>query len=227
MSIIYKGVEVGVTLDVGGGGGSGILLMSAADWAALSMAQKRTYGLVAVQSSDTGYDRGELYYGGDATGDIPAIPAMTSNTTPSGVVSYSSQFGASYAGYMAFNGTQGNLSMITNCWLAASSDNAPYLAYEFASPKNLYSLWLELMNNSTTYTVTAYIEGKTSGGTWENCLESGASVSLEFPRSLVKTYTINLNGRNYTAIRIRGVESWYKGAGATACGISRMQAYSD
>ena len=225
MSIIYKGVEVGVTL--GGGGAGGIPLMSAADWAALSIAQKRNYGLVAVQSSDTGYDRGELYYGGDASADNPAIPAMTSNTTPSGVVSYSSQFGANYAGYMAFNGTQGNISMITNCWLAASSDTAPYLAYEFANPKNLYSLWLELMNNSTAYTVTAYIEGKTSGGTWENCLESGASVSLEFPRSTIKTYTIALNERNYTAIRIRGVESWYKGAGLTACGISRMQAYSD
>ena len=65
MSIIYKGVEVGVTL--GGGGGSGIPLLSRADWNALSTAQKQAYGLVAVQDANSGYDRGELYNGADFT----------------------------------------------------------------------------------------------------------------------------------------------------------------
>ena len=214
-----------ILLGAGGGGGTGIPMLTRAEWNQLTAAEKKAYEYVAVQDTSTGYDRGELYFGEDYLPDTPLIPAMTSNTTPSGVVSYSSQFGANYAGYMAFNGSQGNISTITNCWLAAANDNAPYLAYEFASPNNLYSLWLELMNNSTQITVTAYIEGLTSGGTWENCLESGASVSLVFPRSTIQTYTINLNGNGYEALRIRGDESWYKGAGLSACGFSRVQVY--
>lgn len=52
----------------GGGGGSGggdVTLMTRAQWDSLSTAAKRTYGLVAVQYANSGYDRGELVYGAD------------------------------------------------------------------------------------------------------------------------------------------------------------------
>ena len=48
-----------------GGGGGDVPLLTRAAWGALSTAQKRAYGLVAVQDANSGYDRGKLYYGAD------------------------------------------------------------------------------------------------------------------------------------------------------------------
>lgn len=59
---------------IGGGGGSGIPLISRTDWEALSTAQKQAYGLVAVQDSTTGYDRGELYNGAYLAQIIDYLP---------------------------------------------------------------------------------------------------------------------------------------------------------
>ena len=212
---------------LGGGGGEKIPLLARAEWNLLSMAQKRTYGYVAVRDADSGYDRGELYFGEDAQAEIPLIPAMTGYTTPGGEASASSYFMSGFEAWKAFNGTQGSISTLSGCWLAGSSDAAPCLTYAFAVPSALYSLWLELMNNSTAYAVTAYIEGLASGGTWEKCLAEGSSVTLSFPYRVAQTYTFDLNGSSYAAIRIRGAETWYKGAGATACGFSRVQVYTD
>ena len=92
MSIIYKGVEVGVTL--GGGGGSGIPLLSRADWNALSTAQKQAYGLVAVQDANSGYDRGELYNGAEYVDTIAYLP----NSDPANI--------SCFARYEAFDPTQ-------------------------------------------------------------------------------------------------------------------------
>ena len=48
-----------------GGGGSKVPLLSKASWDALTAAQKRAYGLVAIQVSNSGFDRGKLYSGAD------------------------------------------------------------------------------------------------------------------------------------------------------------------
>ena len=49
----------------GGGGESGIPLLTRAEWNALTTAQKQAYNLVAVKDASSGFDRGELYYGAD------------------------------------------------------------------------------------------------------------------------------------------------------------------
>lgn len=59
-----------VTVNVSGGGGGDVPLLTQAQWVALSGQQKRAYGLVAIQDANSGFDRGELVYGADYIGDI-------------------------------------------------------------------------------------------------------------------------------------------------------------
>lgn len=51
-----------VTVNVPSGG---VALLTRAEWNALTTAQKQAYGLVAIEDTTTGFDRGELVYGGD------------------------------------------------------------------------------------------------------------------------------------------------------------------
>jgi hypothetical protein len=72
---IKKDVEIfGVTGSYEGSGGGGVTLMSKSDWDALTLAQKQTYGLVAVQDSLTGYKRGLLVNGADASMNVYYLP---------------------------------------------------------------------------------------------------------------------------------------------------------
>lgn len=157
---------------------------------------------------------------------IPIIPKMTSNTTPEGTAAASSSLGAAFAAWKAFDQVQASLSTMQGGWLATSSDVSPTLSYEFSLPKQLNSLYIETANNGATLTVIAFIEGFING-TWENILYSGESVNLTFTQGSYAEYNIILNGNTYSAIRIRGNETWYKGVNLTACTISRMQAYYD
>lgn len=52
-----------VTVDVQSGGG--VPLLTRAQWNALSTAQKKAYGLLAIQDANSGFDRGKLVYGAD------------------------------------------------------------------------------------------------------------------------------------------------------------------
>ena len=49
----------------GGGGGTGIPMITRAEWNQLTTAQKQAYNYVAIQDQSTGLNRGALYYGGD------------------------------------------------------------------------------------------------------------------------------------------------------------------
>ena len=53
-----------VTVNVSGGGGD-VTVLTTAQWDALTTAQKKTYGLVAIKERDTGYERGVLVNGAD------------------------------------------------------------------------------------------------------------------------------------------------------------------
>ena len=52
-----------VMLGGSGGGGGDVPMLTQAQWDALSEAQKQTYGYVAIQKTDSGYQRGSLVYG--------------------------------------------------------------------------------------------------------------------------------------------------------------------
>lgn len=154
------------------------------------------------------------------------IPLMTSNTAPKGVASCSSYYNSNtnYDAFRAFNYISCNADC-TLSWLPTAADSAPYLQYTWDTTKTLSKIYIETYNNSTAATRTAYIEGSVDGTTWENCLASGASVSLDFPYKDWGVYFFDLNQEDYLAIRIRGTEPWYMGANQTACCISEVQVY--
>lgn len=68
MSIFGNPVMIGGS--GGGGGGGDVPLLTRAAWNELTTAQKQSYGLVAVQDANSGFDRGELVYG---AGFVPFI----------------------------------------------------------------------------------------------------------------------------------------------------------
>ena len=85
ISITENG-EVDVTnyatanVNVSGGGGD-VTLLTSAQWAALTPAQKRAYGLVAIQTASSGYNRGKLVYGADYVGDLIQNGTATSSAS--------------------------------------------------------------------------------------------------------------------------------------------------
>lgn len=171
--------------------------------------------------------------GGDISTDFNLsdnlIPKMTGNTAPSGEASASSQINGSFAPYMAFNRSEAASSM-QGGWLAASNDQAPWLMYSWGTAQKIDIIEIHTANNSTTYTLTLYIEGLTAGGAWENILASGNTVDVTFVNGTsgnsVGKVAIPVNGGSYAAFRIRGTETFYKGVSATACTFSSVYAYS-
>ena len=133
------------------------------------------------------------------------IPKMTSNTTPSGVASASTEVDRNHKAYMAFDG-------YVSYWLPLASDEAPYLKYEWESGTNVTFTKLEIgiYNDGTTeVSRTVTIEGLTDEDVWENCLQSGSYTTLSFPIKIQKPHFIDLNGHSYKAIRMTGNEAWY------------------
>lgn len=60
----YDGLS-SVVVDVSGGGGGDVPLISRSAWRALTTAEKQEYGLVAIQDDIIGYKRGVLVHGAD------------------------------------------------------------------------------------------------------------------------------------------------------------------
>ena len=60
-----------------------------------------------------------------------AVPIMTSNSTPSGIVTYGGAIFTSYGGYTAFNGN------VSNVCYAGNTVIGDFIAYEFTSPKKI------------------------------------------------------------------------------------------
>lgn len=78
-----------VTVNVSGGGGD-IPLMTDLEWYNLSIAQKQTYGYVAIQTENRGYVRGKLVYGAEYVGDI--VQSGTASGTQNIVATTSGRF---------------------------------------------------------------------------------------------------------------------------------------
>ena len=75
-----------------GGGGGDIPLLTQAQWSALTTAEKQSYGLVAIQQSNSGFNRGKLVYGAD----YEPVGVYLPNSDPDKVIceAYASAFDA-------------------------------------------------------------------------------------------------------------------------------------
>ena len=160
--------------------------------------------------------------GGASTSYTDQIPIMTNNLQPSGQASASSIAGANYDAYKAFNDSQSDIQTLENGWLAATTDNTPWLMYKFESAVQFDKLTIITANNSTAQTKTFYIEGSNDGTSFTNVLKTGSTYDLYFADGDYTNYYILLNGSSYQYLRIR-TTSALNVTNQYACGISKMQ----
>lgn len=118
-----------------------------------------------------------------------AVPTMTSNTTPSGKVTFSSIFDSNYDGWKAFNKNE------SDSWNTLAGDNTnTWIQYEFplANVVSSYSL-LPLSTTSANLNQmpnTWRFEGSNDGSNWD-VLDSKSGVV--WTSKNYKTYPINNN----------------------------------
>lgn len=149
------------------------------------------------------------------------IPKMTSATTPSGTVSASSNAGANFLPYFAFDGQNGIYQQLYYTWLPQSGETTSWIMYEFDNNKIFNQLRIRCLGSSATRTVNFTVEGRV-GNTFENCLKTGTTIACEFPNSSYHNYTFDLNNKQYDAIRLTS-DSQMFASGSYACGIDVVQ----
>lgn len=87
MSIYGNPVMLGGS---GGGGGGDVQLLTREQWNSYTVAQKRSYGLIAIQDAYSGYQRGRLVYGEEYNPVTPAemVPTHSWNASDNQTHSY-------------------------------------------------------------------------------------------------------------------------------------------
>ena len=132
-------------------GGGGVPTISRDDWDNLTAQQKKSYGLVGIVDSDTGYLRGELVNGADY---IPiGIYIPYSNSGKVVCEAYKDYFDQDSDVWGA-----GNSPLVLNNKLATIVDDSVYLE---AKAK---STWASVDLGSTSTPFTAYIVAKADSG---------------------------------------------------------------
>ena len=144
------------------------------------------------------------------------VPTMTSNTTPSGVASYTGNlYASSYDAYKAFDGSEDRLSL----WIASNNGT---LMYEFASTMVLKAVRI-VPNKYTTFVgkaTTMYIDGY-DGNDWVNLLEQSLSASDIAQES---TFSI-VNTTDYSKFRLRYDNGSVTYNGTNYCSCTALQLY--
>lgn len=87
------------------------------------------------------------------------IPTMTSNTSPSGIASASSNYGVNYDAWRAFDKT-------STMWGSSNNTFPQWIAYEFNIPKAVSQYTIKADNWSTTPPYNWTFEGSNDGTTW-------------------------------------------------------------
>lgn len=150
-----------------------------------------------------------------------SIPKMTSNTAPSGTVTYSTQYTTGGNGaYKAFDDNDD-----ANGWLTTNVKSG-WLAYEFTSSKRIVGYGL-LCENYVTYgsderaPKTWTFEGY-NGSTWD-VLDTQTNIS-GWVNGTLKEFTFS-NANSYTKYRINVTDNQF-GSGYLAIGELQMYEYS-
>lgn len=149
----------------GGGGGGTVPLLSISDWLSLTPQEKHKYGLVAVQDSDVGSDRGELYYGEGWC--EPITPSSTSG--PSGT-----------------KGTWTAATGYDGYYLQENIENG-YFLLSYNTPFYLYEIHMEssAINKSSWIYIFEYYDVNLDD--WVEVYNSGSAIS---PRN----FDLNIQG---------------------------------
>lgn len=127
------------------------------------------------------------------------IPAMTSNTTPSGIASCSSIWaGASeFLAWNAFN----RVSVSNNMW-EADGRTSQWLQYEFPNNVKSYILEIDLSSaypSNIRYTDPYYLQVSSDGTNWENILTVNPTYDeiVQLTRYKIETPTLSKYYRWY------------------------------
>lgn len=156
----------------GGGGGGDIELMSQSEWNALSTEEKQTYELLAIQDSDTGFDRGELVYGKDyneKSWNFEIIHTGSTSSTASytfqddgkyqlfmiAINSEASTFGLNNAASLNGNAITGE-DLKYNNWNGSASDKRNYRLTKFEFNASAGDTLSFNTSNVSGYTITIY-----------------------------------------------------------------------
>ena len=108
-------------------GGSGLEVIQEADWNAMSRAQKKSYGLIGIQTADSGYHRGDIVYGEE-------YPDYAYRTIKTGWANSSATWTATEGGQykvivIALNGEASTYQLTTSASLNGTALTGTTLSY--------------------------------------------------------------------------------------------------
>jgi len=140
-----------------------------------------------------------------ATAPVRANPIMTSNTTPSGIASASSEYDSTRQAWKAFDGS----SATTNTWIAGAGQiTNSWLAYEFATPTVVTSYTFAGSFTTDSYPKNFTFEGW-NGSTWTVLHTVTGNTSTTYTGTFTNTTAyikyriyITLNGGNVSYLSI-------------------------
>lgn len=148
---------------------------------------------------------------------LPLIPAMTSNTTPSGEC-FASKVSATWYPYYAFDGTGTNIS---SC--LASSNGEFYIGYRFEKPVNIKkveaTVWHE---QGTPSNCTIQIQASNDGTQWDDIGSIAHNNSVADKQMLTATVTTN---KAYTYFRLYNTSGIGVASGTTYMAFRKIQVY--
>jgi hypothetical protein len=113
-----------------------------------------------------------------------ATPVMTSNTAPSGIVTASSTYNATYDAFHAFDQGAGT-------WNTSSGTTTGWIAYEFTSAKRILRYSLKAGNAVSAPSAWTF-DGSNDGGTTWTALHSQSGIT-NWTNGMIKTFDITNN----------------------------------
>jgi len=133
------------------------------------------------------------------------VPTMTSNTTPSGIVSSDSVYSDTYAGWCTFDNNG------TSRW-SANNSNA-WIKYQFTSPRWCYKIALI---NSVSAIKNFIIQYSSNGINWSNAL-----TTIAVDSSAEQVFNVCVASEKVAHWRLLGVDTW----GAPYSSLIKLQFY--
>lgn len=144
------------------------------------------------------------------------IPTMTSNTSPSGVASASSETSSSYQAWKAFNKTNASS---TDCW--ASDNPDAWLQYKFDSKKVITAYAVTSRNYTTRSDLKTWtFEGSNDGQDW-HVLDR--QINVPAWASNEKRKYVFVNKTEYLYYRINVKESYNVGSSGTFISLGELE----